>query len=103
MISREVNGTTVPSYREVCGREKIKVYLGYNNEPGQMKVKDNKLLQYPAKMEPKGEGSEISRNWEVLDKFFSIYNVEPIWLNCGYSWGWYDQEQGAWTGCMGKV
>ena len=100
MISREVK---VPSYKEICGGEKIRVHLGYNDDIGIMEVKDNKLLQYPAKREPKGALTAMSQDWEVLDEFISLYNIEPIWLNCNYSWGWYDEEQGAWTGCMGKV
>ena len=98
MISREVK---VPSYKEICGGEKIRVHLGYNNDFDILKVEDNKLLQYKRLL--KGEGSKISQNWEILNKFFSLYNIEPIWLNCNFSWGWYDEEQGAWTGCMGKV
>ena len=31
MISREVK---VPSYKDICGGEKKKVNLGYNNYPG---------------------------------------------------------------------
>ena len=107
MISREVK---VPSYKEICGGEKIRVHLGYNNDIGYnnpdfdiLKVEDNKLLQYPSKRMYKGVESYISQNWEVLYKFFSLYNIEPIWFNCDYSWGWYDDELGAWTGCMGKV
>ena len=100
MISREVK---VPSYKEICGGEKIRVHLGYNNDYDILKVEDNKLLQDPPQRKLKGIGSDISRVWEVLYKFFSLYNIEPIWLNCNFSWGWYDKEQGAWTGCMGKV
>ena len=101
MISRDVK---VASYKEICGGEKVRVYLGYNNDPGLMTVEDNKLLQDPPiRLVNKGERSEISWAWELLYKFFSAYNIEPIWLNCHFSWGWYDEEQGAWTGCMGKV
>ena len=100
MISREVK---VASYKEICGGEKIRVHLGYNNDAWVMMVENNKLLQYPEKRDLKGEFSKISQSWEVLNKFFSSYNIEPIWLNCNFSWGWFDEEQGAWTGCMGKV
>ena len=99
MISREVK---VASYKEICGGEKVRVHLGYNID-WYMKVEDNKLLQDPPKRQHKGESTVISRDWEILYKFFSVYNIEPIWLNCHYTWGWYDEEQGAWTGCMGKV
>ena len=101
MISREVNGSTVPSYKEICGAEKIRVHLGYNNDPYLMTVKDNKLLEIPAKGWPQGIHSTMSRDWEVHYKFFSIYNIEPIWLDCGFSWGKF--RDGASTGCVGKV
>ena len=100
MISKEVK---VASYKEICGREKIRVHLGYNNDPGILKVENNKLLHRPSKRELMGKSTIISQDWEVLIPFFSLYNIEPIWRNCNYSWGWYDEEQGAWTGCMGKV
>ena len=100
MISREVK---VASYKEICGGEKVRVHLGYNNDPKIMKVENNKLLQDPPKREIEGVATGISRDWEVLYKFFSVYNIEPIWHDCQMSWGWYDEEQGAWTGCMGKV
>ena len=100
MISREVK---VASYKEICGGEKVKVHLGYNDDINITKVENNKLHQDPPKRALKGETIFISRIWEVLYMFFSTYNVEPIWHNCHFSWGHYDEEQGAWTGCMGKV
>ena len=100
MISREVK---VPSYKEICGGEKTRVHIGYNNDENVFRVENNKLLQDPPKRGHKGEFSKISRDWEVLYKFFSLYNIEPIWLNCHRSYGHYNEEQGAWTGCMGKV
>ena len=100
MISREVK---VASYKEICGGEKVRVHLGYNNDPKIIKVEDNKLLQHPPISLEWGKRSEVSWAWEVLYKFFDAYNIEPIWHDCQMSWGWYDEEQGAWTGCMGKV
>ena len=100
MISREEK---VSSYKEICSGEKTIVHLGYNNYRAMLKVEDNKLLQVPRKRIFKGTTSEISHNWEIFNKFFSIYNIDPIWLNCQGVWGNYDEETGAWTGCMGKV
>ena len=56
MISKEVKSNT---YKDVCGGEKQKVVLGYNNNRDFFKV-DNNTLRY-------------------------------------------DEEQGEWTGCLGKV
>ena len=95
MISKEVK---VASYKEICGGEKIRVLIGYNNDPRLMMVKDNKLLKIPAKREINGI---ITLDWEVHYKFFSTYNIEPVWLDCGFSWGKF--RNGAWTGCVGKV
>ena len=101
MISREVK---VASYKEICGGENIKVHLGYNDFKT-MRFENNQQST-KSKSRPRGlngESPTISHNWVVLDKFFSLHNIEPIWLNCNYDWGHYDEEQGAWTGCMGKV
>ena len=50
MISREVK---VPSYKEICGGEKIRVHLGYNNQLMIITVENNKLLQVLSKRAPK--------------------------------------------------
>ena len=100
MISRKIR---VPSYKDICGGEKRKVNIGYNHDPGILSVKNNTLINYPESSYIYGRTSALSEDWEVLSKFFSIHNIEPTWLNCNYTWGWYDEELGGWTGCMGKV
>ena len=50
-----------------------------------------------------GDWPQMSEDWEVLSKFISIHNIEPNWLDCDFTWGWYDEDLGGWTGCMGKV
>ena len=115
LISKEIS---YKSYKEICSGEPKKVNLGFNNDPGILKLENNTLTTYPqscgdfpfkpTKDQPSnpcvhGSVYQMSRDWEVLSKFFSIFNIEPNWLNCGGSWGWYDEELGGWTGCMGKV
>ena len=108
LISKE---TSWKSYKEICSGEPKKVNLGYNNDYDMkrpkfslMKVENNTLMPYPPLgTYLYGEKSALSYNWEVLFKFFSIQNIEPNWLNCDYTWGWYDEDLGGWTGCMGKV
>ena len=101
LISKEIS---YKSYKEICKGEPKKVNLGFNNEVLQMMVTNNTLMPYP----PLGtyfygEETALSFNWELFYKFFSIHNIEPNWLNCNYTWGWYDEELGGWTGCMGQV
>ena len=97
LISKELK---VPTYKHVCRGAKKKVNLGYNNDPWNLKVERNTLIPYPEKRSTEGA---ISQNWEVLSSFFDIQNIAPRWLNCNYTWGHYQEEEGGWTGCMGKV
>ena len=101
LISKEVK---VPTYKHVCRGEQKKVNLGYNNDEGVLKVENNTLIPYyPVKRSPKGTRSLISQDWEVLSTFLDIHQIVPTWLNCNYSWGYYEEEEERWTGCMGKV
>ena len=101
LISKEISYN---SYKEICSGEPKKVNLGYNNDYNILKVENNTLMPYPSYGDfLYGEISQLSYNWEVLSKFISIHNIEPNWLDCNYPWGWYDEDLGGWTGCMGKV
>ena len=101
LISKEVNWK---NYKEICNGEPKKVNLGYNNDPKVSVVKNNTQLQQPQRGDHLyGELTAFSYDWEVLSKFFSIHNIKPNWLDCKMSWGYYDEDLGEWTGCMGKV
>ena len=97
LISKEIS---YKSYKEICSGEPKKVNMGYNNDPKAMSVENNTLVHLPRK---NGVNTAMAWDWEILSKFFSIHNIEPNWLNCNYTWGWYDEDLGGWTGCMGKV
>ena len=101
LISKEID---YKSYKEICILEPKKVNLGFN-EISYMTVENNSLVHMPrdANYYIHGITSRMSLDWEVLSKFFSIHNIEPSWLDCDWSWGWYDEELEVWTGCMGKV
>ena len=51
----------------------------------------------------KGVLTSKSKDWEVLSKFLSNHKIEANWLHCQYIAGYYDEDLGGWTGCMGKV
>ena len=40
---------------------------------------------------------------EKLGNFFKNYDIIPSWINCNYTWGYYDEDLGKWTGAVGKV
>ena len=47
--------------------------------------------------------SYIPYDWDILATFFQNHDIVPVWINCHYTWGWYDEESGKWTGAVGKV
>ena len=106
LISNEIS---YKSYREICSGEKTKVNLGYNEIIGYdeilLKVENNSLVYSPRKPKDNIYGifTAMAYDWEVLNKFFEIHNIEPNWLDCESTWGWYDEDLGGWTGCLGKV
>ena len=91
------------SYKSICSGEKKKVNLGYNEELYVLKVENNKLIAHPDQLYIFGLAAGMAETWEVFFKFFSTHNIEQNWLDCNYTWGWFDEELGGWTGCMGKV
>ena len=110
LISKDIS---YKSYKDICSEEKTNVNLGYNNDcftidTGKycpFKVENNSLIQserFPFNY-IHGEFSDMPLDWEIFSKFFTLYNIEPNWLDCNQTWGWYDEELGGWTGCMGKV
>ena len=103
MISKEID---YKSYKEICSGEPKKVNLGFNYKSRSLEVENNSLVHIPRIFPGHyivGKESSLPYVWEVFSKFFSIHNIEPNWLDCDYTYGWYDEELGGWTGCVGKV
>ena len=102
LLSKEIS---YKSHKEICRGEKKNVNLGYKADWEYFIVENNSLVHIPRKLEYyiHGRYSEMPNYWEVLSKFFVIYNVEPNWLDCNGSYGYYDEDLGGWTGCVGKV
>ena len=102
LISTEIS---YKSYKRICSGEKKKVNLGHWGDNWTFKVENNSMVHIPIELGDTVHGrySAMPYDWEVLAKFFSIHNIEPNWLHCNYSVGWYNKELGGWTGCMGQV
>ena len=107
LLSKEI---PYKSFKEICGGEPKKVNLGYwgsweTDGIWWFKVENNLLVHTPrvTKRYIHGLYSAMAYDWEVLSKFFSNHNIEPKWLDCNYITGYYDEELGGWTGCMGQV
>ena len=43
-----------------------------------------------------------SYQWEILQSFFDIHDIVPVWIPCDTS-SVYDEELGRWTGLVGQV
>ena len=78
----------------------LSINVAYNDEPGYFVIVNNSMFEYPT-YNIEGYGSNIPNHFEILEVFFE--NKIIHWLNCNYTWGWYDDETGRWTGAVGKV
>ena len=99
LLSKKISSK---SYKETCIGEIKKVNLGFGYK---WLVEDNELVHSPREVKDHiyGKYTSMVYDWEILSKFFSMYNIEPNWLDCNETFGHYDDEQGGWTGCMGQV
>ena len=94
-------------YQDLCV-ERFAVSLAYNFEPWIFEIENNSLVDLPERYgylhgEYVGMYSYIAFDAEILSKFFLNYNIIINWIDCNYTWGWFDYETGKWTGAVGKV
>ena len=75
--------------KEMCGRKIVR--MAYNHWDDNFELdKDMKVVKF-------------WRHHDVLISFFSSQNLTPVWENANYTWGWFDEETGRWTGAVGLV
>ena len=64
------------------------------------------MIEYPKLTKKYGhmhDLGQISQEYEMLKTLFSKFNIKPTWINCNYTWGWFDEETGHSTGALGQV
>ena len=90
-------------YKDICQEPSHNATIAYNYEPEYFEVdSDGDLVERP--VEPiTGEYDQIAFDYEILNPFFENYHITPTWIDCNYTWGWFDEETGHWTGAVGKV
>ena len=91
-------------YKDLCV-ERFAVNVAYNYDPTWFEVEDKLMVDM---WEKYGylQGDKVgqySYDTEILSKFISNYNILVNWIDCNYTWGWFDYETGKWTGAVGKV
>ena len=88
-------------------QEKHQITIAYNNDQGWFHVHNdtNTMKEFPLwrTLYESEQSSSVSLDWELLKIFFDNYNINPTWVNCHFTWGWFDEETGKWTGGVGKV
>ena len=78
------------------------INVAYNDDPGFFEIVNNSMVEYPAFVVD-GDNSYIPYDFEILEHFLKSYVIAINWIDCNYTWGWYDDETGRWTGAVGKV
>ena len=51
----------------------------------------------------KGNYDKIVWEYEILESFFKNYDIVPVWKNCHFDFGTYNEDSNSWSGCVGKV
>ena len=79
------------------------ISVAYNNEPGLFKVENNTMVEWYDYYFIIHGYSSLPYTYEILSKFFLNHNILVNWIDCNYTWGWFDYETGKWTGAVGQV
>ena len=92
--------------RNIC-KEQFPVHVAYNHETEYFEIENNSMVDIVVKYQYlhglHTNSYYISTNDEILSIFFKHYDINVKWINCNYTWGWYDDETGKWTGAVGQV
>ena len=88
-------------YRDICS-EKFVVNVAFNQETGIFEIVNNSMIDYDH-IHVYGVENFIPEVHEIVSKFNENYNITVNWLDCNYTWGWFDYDTGHWTGAVGKV
>ena len=98
---KNVGGRGISSHF-LCLKASLSINVAYNNDPWAFLIVNNSMVEYPANI-IEGVDNYISWDFEILEIFFKTKNVIVNWINCNYTWGWFDDETERWTGAVGKV
>ena len=79
------------------------VNIAYNNYYSDFQIDNATNTIVETNLEPIDDESSIPYDFEVIGEFLRQHNIIPTWIDCNYTFGWYDEELGKWTGEIGKV
>ena len=81
--------------------DSLSINVAYNDDPPFFEIANNSMVKWHYYWGLINEATSIPYDFEILEVFFENKNIN--WINCNYTWGWYDDETGRWTGAVGKV
>ena len=89
------NGLVNKPIKEVCSKQLVRV--AFNNDESVVEVdpETDWFIEYHLNL-------YVLWDYEIMVTFFEAYNLEATFLDCNYTWGWYEEGLG-WTGAIGKV
>ena len=101
------DGSANKDYDDVCQEPQHFARIAYNNDAW-LYVYDYVGYEWDYMYEYEvypvyGEYPQMMYDYEILNPFFEIYHITPIWINTNYTWGVFDEETGHWTGAIGQV
>ena len=98
------DGKINKKYKELCDEPVHYPNIAYNNDPPWFDVDEatGVFTEYPLHVIA-GDFSSIPRDYEIMISFIKFYNIIPNWINCNFTWGWFNEETNSWTGAVGKV
>ena len=94
-------------YQDLCS-ERFAISVAYNDEPRMFEVENNSMVDLREKYghthgDLVGKYGYTAEDDEILSMFFLNNHIIINWIDCNYTYGWFDYEKGKWTGAVGKV
>ena len=100
------NGTVHQHIGEVCTKEDRGVRVASNNDPPWFEVVNDATAEGAwghTMVETEEKPHLYSWEWEIQKSFLDNFHLSPTFYDNNYTWGWWDESQGRYTGALGMV
>ena len=98
------NGTVHKPIGEVCTKEDRGVRVASNNDPPWFEVANDATVEGAwghTMIKFEVTAGEISWQWERQQSFFNNFHLSPTFYDNNYTWGWWEESEGRYTGALG--
>ena len=99
------NGTVHQHIGEVCTKEDRGVRVASNNDPPYFEVVNDAKVEgaWGHTMVEYEESTGVSWFWEIEKSFHDNFHLSPTFYDNNFTWGWWDESEGRYTGALGMV